>query len=410
MANIELNKPLYKAEDDKEFVPPTPRQPKPSLLARGAALFLDVMLLHLVFGFTVKYLPQVSLSLGWLAPWLGLLIGYVYFALGFSHVTLGRTLGKLILRVQVCDSRGPDLSVGRAFIRAAALLWPLPVLLVLNMLSERSMAADEVTVWGMADVLGTLLLIGWLAGNFAFTALEPFNRSVHDRLAGSIVINAELEAEPVAAYLAEARPYVSRAPRTVSIVALGTGVMLCLAYGAVSLSSINKEIKNMSVETSQRMKGYLIEGYGRPMPWGSDADEASTETIRVDFHYRKRTPIDLAALKSDPRTTAALEWLIADRTGENFAEEFKEFMQAANAKRAREGMTPMEFPRRLAFEVSFVELADLYFARESQVVYSLAKTVDMPTTFTETATTSTAAAATATTATAASETTGTVGE
>ena len=92
MADLQLNKPLYTSDDpEADFKQPIPRPPRANMIGRAAAVFLDVMSLHLVFGMIAKYLPEVPLALELCAGWVGSLIGYAYFAVGFSEITLGGT-------------------------------------------------------------------------------------------------------------------------------------------------------------------------------------------------------------------------------------------------------------------------------------------------------------------------------
>lgn len=388
MADLQLNKPLYKSDDDADFVPPTPRQPRSHVLGRAAALFLDVMLLHLVFGGIVRFVPQVPLSLGFAAPWLGLALGYCYFGLGFSQLTLGRTLGKLITRVQVCDISGPDLTVGRAFFRAALLLWPLPIHLMLTMVAEKAAAADPTSPLTSVEVFGSMLIVGWVLGNAVFAAFDPYKRTLIDRLAHSIVINAELEAEPTAAYLAEAREADARPPLKASIMALGIALTMCMAFATAQAMAVMRELRDLTADERSRARAMVLPGYGKAMPAPPLNENTTTETVAVAFHFRKRTPLDISTLRSDPVTTATLERMISDTFGPEFYEDMGKYLAATNLERGKRGELPMAPPSKLHFELSFAEYADMFFAKESHPVYTLSRDVDIPSTATVASTSS----------------------
>jgi len=382
MAEIKLNKPLYKTDDEADFTPPIPRKPQSHLLGRGAALFLDIMLLHLIFAAVVRFVPEVSLALGWAAPWLGLALGFLYFGFGFSHITLGRTMGKLITRVQVADIAGPDLPLGRAFARAGLLLWPLPVQLVLRMIAENAANQDPTNIYATLEVFGTMLILGWVLGNALFAASDPFKRTVYDRLVNSIVINAELEAEPTAAYLADARQANQQPPLKRSITGLGLALTLTMAFATASAMSAMTELRDLPEDQRERARAMVIPGYGRAMPAQPLSDPATTHTVAVAVHLRKRTPIDMDALKANPETSATLDRIISNIVSEEYIEGLHKYASAVNLERGKRGELPMQAPSKIHFELSYAEYADLFFARESHPVYTLSRVFDIPTTAT----------------------------
>lgn len=381
MSETRLNKPLYKEE--KEEYQPTPRQPKASILGRSAAIFLDIMLLRLVFATLVRFLPDPILALGPVAPWVGLLLGWVYFGIGFSHITLGRTLGKLILRVQVADIAGPDLSVGRALYRAAVLLWPLPVLLALRMIAESYANTDPTSIFTTIEVFGWMLILGWALGNLGFAALDPFGRGVHDRLADSIVINAELEPGPVGEYLAEARVAAQSAPMRRSVTSLGFALAISLAFAAASSMEVMRQLRDLDPAARERAQAMIDEDYGRAWPVPPRDDTPTTGVLPVNFNFRKRGRLDVDAIKADANSTATLDRLISATMGPGFIDELQQYLSSANLDSARrgEGMTSM--PTTMRFDMSYAEYADLFFAAEAHPVYSLTRDVDIPTTVTE---------------------------
>lgn len=384
MADLQLNKPLYKSEDDSNFKQPIPRPPKANILGRAAAVFLDVMLLHLVFGAIVRFVPAIPLALGEFAPWVGLLLGFGYFAVGFSDITLGRTLGKLITRVQVADISGPDLPLDRAALRAALLLWPLPVHLLITRFAEHYVNTNPTSILTTIGIFGTMLIIGWVVGNLAFASFDPHGRTVYDRLASSVVINAELEPEPVAAYLADVREANQRPPLRRSVTALGIALTASLAFATAVSMSIMTQLRDLTPDQRARAESMLLPEYGRALPAPPLNDPGTTATVPVTFHFRSRAPIDVAELKVDSTSTITLEQLIANTTtSPDFIKHMQEYVSSANVERGKRGELPMEVPTNIQFEVSFVEYADMFWAKEAHPVYTLTKVVDMPASVTE---------------------------
>ncbi len=383
MADVQLNKPLYKEEGIDTFVQPIPRPPRASLLGRGAAVFLDIMFLHLVFAGVVRFIPDVPLALGPLAPWVGLLLGFLYFGIGFSHLTLGRTLGKLITRVQVAEIAGPDLPLGRAFLRAGLFLWPLPVQLLLRNIAEHYAGTNPTSIYTSIEVFGTMLIFGWVLGNLGFAAFDPYGRTVYDRAADSVVINAELEAEPVAAYLADVRTASLEPPLRRSITTLGLALTVCMAFAAASSISIMRQLRDLTPVARERVQALVVPQFGRAWPAPPLSEAVTTETIPVSFHFRKRGHVDAEALKADVATTGTFERLIANTTGPDFMEEIQDYINSSNMDRMKRGEAPTSAPERIQFELSFVEYADLFFAKEAHPVYTLSREIDLPTSITE---------------------------
>ena len=204
MAEIQLNKPLYK-ESTPASGPPAARGPRPSPFARFGAFLVDVLVLHGVFLAFIKLAPSVAIRAGSAGMWIGLALGWLYFALGFSRVLGGRTAGKLVLRMRVADIAGPDLPFDRAALRAALLLWPAALYLALVRYGESRFDPSVLSITPMAHIVALGAIVGWLAGNCSHCTAEPFGRAWWDRMAGSAVVNSDSAGEAQAEFLRVAR-------------------------------------------------------------------------------------------------------------------------------------------------------------------------------------------------------------
>src|SRR5689334_21089261 len=124
MSEVQLNKPLYKSGGDGQAPnrPVMPRPARASMMPRMGAILLDILLLHFAYLLLIKLAPGVTVALGKAGPWLGLFVGWIYLSVCGSHITWGKSLGKLVMRLQVSDVNGPDLPLPRAALRAALLL------------------------------------------------------------------------------------------------------------------------------------------------------------------------------------------------------------------------------------------------------------------------------------------------
>lgn len=381
MAEIELNKPLYGSDGkggDSSFTPPKPRPPASSLLSRGAALFVDILLLHLVFRSICQMAPAIPLTLGPVAPWLGLAIGYVYFGLGFSHVTLGRTLGKLIMRVQVCDITGPDLSVGRGFLRAIILFWPFALVQILRTVSEHSITSDPESYLARVEPLGMAMTIGWIVGNWLYATGDPTGRTLYDRKLGTVVINAELEPGPVAQHLAEVRHRDAEPTTVKSTLGFGLAFIICTAFGIAMVLQTAQLLRQAPQGERETMAGVLLDDGHYAHPYFAGAEAKSTETIHLTYQVRSYRPYDREALKNDVATTAAL-----DRVAQHIVPfvQAKVVEQAGTLaqERAENQQAPLDPPTTLSVSLSYTEYADMFFGRFPHEVYRLRHDVTIPT-------------------------------
>jgi hypothetical protein len=249
-----------------------------------------------------------------------------------------------------------------------------------------------------------MLIAGWAIGNLGFAAMDPYKRTVYDRLVQSIVINAELEPAPVAEYLAGARQANERPPQRGSILFLGGALSVCLAFATASGISVMRDLKAFTPEQTASFQARTYPGFGMAVP-AATLEQVSTDTLPLALHFRRRGPIDVAALKSDPRTSETLNRLIAAVSGPDLTEAVQQYVSTANLERGQKGQLPIAAPTRMHFEMSFAEYADLFFAKESHPVLTLSQDFDLPTTATATSETSaTASAANISTTTATAET------
>jgi uncharacterized RDD family membrane protein YckC len=171
-------------------------QPAP-LLRRLGAVGLDYLVVSaylvvlVLIGLAVSGNPGLADAL-FGGPLIGELVGFIVLTLpvtlyfGLSEASpRGATIGKRGLGLRVVTLEGERLSVGRSLVRSATKFLPW----------ELAHAA----VWQFAfagpddQLLPTMLLVAsWsiVGVSVALTLLDPRRRSLHDRVAGSIVIPA----------------------------------------------------------------------------------------------------------------------------------------------------------------------------------------------------------------------------
>lgn len=381
MAEIKLNKPLYEEKSPTSGcgggscpsgTVRKPRAPRPHALARVGAGIIDLLALHFLGLLVIRFASPAVISLGEAAPWVGLAVGWLYFAIGASALTGGRTLGKLILQLRTVDVAGPDLGLGRAMLRSALILWPLAVFLVADRMGERLDRPDELTLAPLYGRFAGALVFGWWLGNVFFAALDAHGRSLWDRLTGAIVITSDCEAEALGAFMRSAREDAAApAGSARSIVALAATLVVCVGFfgwliwrEAQRMAELSPQDREHFVAQKKRL---YVEGFGQPVPLGPTTESAAADdqTSTAHFQYRRRGPVDAEALKKDPAVMSKARDL-ADVT---LAEMRRHLAQEKER-------VPLEFfPAKVRFDVGFASYCDLLFSWDSVEVLTLSHTV-----------------------------------
>jgi hypothetical protein len=187
----------------------------------------------------------------------------------------------------------------------------------------------------------------------------------------------------VGEYLAEARAANVQPPFKKSITTLGLAMTMCMAFATASSMSVMRDLRDMTPEQKSSARAMVLPGYGKAMPAAPLTDENSTKTLAVAFHFRSRSPIDLATLKKDDTASATLERIVTETMGPQFIDDLQKYMSATNLERGKKGELPMAPPDKMHFELSFAEYSDLFFAKESHPVFTVSKDVDIPTSVTQ---------------------------
>lgn len=91
---------------------------------RIGALIIDSLIVG-VFGFILGLIfEEFFISIGTLGLLIGLLICIIYFTIGYSYLTKGKTIGKRAVNIQVVTKGGNFLTLEKSFLRALILSSP----------------------------------------------------------------------------------------------------------------------------------------------------------------------------------------------------------------------------------------------------------------------------------------------
>lgn len=392
MSEIRLNKPLYNESwppsssgSSKEggSQEPAPRPARPPLWMRGASLAIDLLLLHGLALLVLKLAFQPVVGFGVLGPFLGLAVGTLYLAAGYSPLTEGRTVGKLMMRLQTADARaGADLPAGRALLRALLMTWPLGAYAAVSLQVER-MADPEKLAPGpiLLQMAGFAVAGAWYIGNLFHAWFDPYGRSLVDRLSGSVTVSMEAPAEDLQNYLRAVRtepdPPGSGRARTAllaaSLTVLGLDLMLSW-YWTNQFRQLPAKERDLALE---QRRAFAVTGFPLPveMPLEKDpaADRQTTGPQGVQFQYRRRAPLTADQVKANPSALTAL-----DRITSAVTRSIRESVPAEAARQAAASEQGRKMPAGEAkIQVSFAQYGDLFFASQAANVYSEARLLDL---------------------------------
>ncbi|MFI8145483.1 RDD family protein [Acinetobacter sp. ABJ_C5_2] len=148
---------------------------------RSFAFIIDVVLVSLFCGLIVSIFSSFLHQHSVISTLLGYLCVVLYFGLLNSHLNLGKTFAKQLLKIKVLDLEGNDLSVSLSISRAAILFAPL-CLISLSDYIENFMLS-----WGIKLLFICLQIL--IIYFYLFNGRN--RRSIHDFISNSIVINVQ---------------------------------------------------------------------------------------------------------------------------------------------------------------------------------------------------------------------------
>ncbi|MGI8905777.1 MAG: RDD family protein [Candidatus Sumerlaeaceae bacterium] len=392
MADLQLNKPLYKSTGSGAAAERTilPRAPRASIMARTGAVLLDIIFLHFAYLLLIKLAPGATVRLGSAGEWFGLAGAWLYFSFCGSHLTWGRTLGKLVMRVQVSDVTGPELPLGRAALRAALLLCGCVFPIAMTQYATRLQAETDLNpLPTYLRQLGWALNWGWLFGNLVFSAYEPFGRSLIDRIVGSAVNATDAEPATLQEYFADVRGSAGLpAPHKSWFAfasALGVLLTIVTTLYIVGVDAVKKVGDDKRAEAKRYREALSQKDFSQPIAGGqlensAESDRKTTEPQLMSalLTYEHIGPIDVEELKRDPRITGSLDRIVAFQQSEpSFRGWFADLFNRMNKQRFEKGEATTTVPKQMRLEVSFAEKADLFFASEAMPKYSISKVMDL---------------------------------
>lgn len=168
---------------------PVPERPAFSgFLPRLGAFLIDCVLLYFLFkGLESAARPALLRLNPWL-PWLGNLIVFLYFWMGYGPLTKGQTLGKALLGITVMRRDGAPISWAAAARRALLQHGVFLIFVGLDRPSyEFIFPARASYAAGIATSMIMVAALVYLASLTLTVAFHPWKRGWHDLWAGSFV-------------------------------------------------------------------------------------------------------------------------------------------------------------------------------------------------------------------------------
>ncbi len=184
--------PMNESEELNELVEPvsevTPVPVRPPFWRRIFALLIDSLLLGIFGNLLGLAFFDSFVQLGNWGRLIGFVVAVPYFGLLNSALLGGQTLGKRIMRIKVVSLDGSPLPIAKSLLRAVVLYAPFFV---------NQLPVTQVGEVNPLMVVISLVLLAGLAIIYLFIFNRPSRRSLHDLVAGSVVIRAIPDAAPV---------------------------------------------------------------------------------------------------------------------------------------------------------------------------------------------------------------------
>lgn len=393
MPQLQLNKPLYKdtapagASSGKGVAltpaQQLPRPAKPAMWMRLAALAIDLLLLHGVMLVTLKLMFAPIVGLGMFGPFVGLGVAILYFTIGSSLLTQGRTMGRLVMRLQVADARrGTDLPVPRAFARSLMLGWALVAFAVVSLQVERM--ADPLKLDPQLIILqmaGFAVAAAWYLGNFFHAWFDPYGRSLIDHKVGSVTFSSDAAPEDVQAFLRTVRekpfPEETRRAKNGFTAAVLTVLSLAIGLSWFSHHQFTQLPEEIRAEALEQRRNLAVTGFQLPIERRLDAadaataragsDDGTTAPQGIQIQYWKRGAFTAEDVKANPSAGLAL-----DKVTSTVARDIVKNMNSLPPEQlAKLG------PEKAKIQVAFAQYGDLFFATQATNVYSESQLLDL---------------------------------
>lgn len=261
---------------------PAPAMAYAGLWRRLAAFAIDVMLLG-ALGVLLGWLAFDALAA--LGPW-GRLVGFAlalpYFGLMNSRLGGGRTLGKRLLGLRTLGLDGQALSPARGLLRALVVTLPW---FLNNAVSDPELLRRLPLVL----LLSLLVFGGGLSLAYLLLFNRPSRRSLHDALAGSVVLQAQGSArpDPVAAAV------WSRPHRGVVVVLLLSSLALPAWFAS---RSDEGEWATLSALQASAVRVPGVRQAGVSQGWTAAMGQPSTRSTHLALLVWSTTPVTDDAL------------------------------------------------------------------------------------------------------------------
>lgn len=172
-----------------------PALPVPGFWGRAGAFLVDGAVLILVFYMAAHYAYDKLYTSRQLWQFVAAAIVFVYFWVGSSSLTQGRTVGKAVFGYRTVAREGGAPPAGRAAARSALIqTMVLAYVLFRNMLHITDPTFDVLVVLMILHCL----VLAFAASNAVFCMLHPKKTSLHDLWTQTAVVRSESEADGLA--------------------------------------------------------------------------------------------------------------------------------------------------------------------------------------------------------------------
>lgn len=152
---------------------------------RVFAHIVDTLLLSTVTLLLGRLLFDSMVAIGYFGLLIGFIFSALYFTIGYSHILDGQTPGKMLLDIKVTDRKGQSLTLGNAFIRF--------LVIDFSFYTSSSLLAWATFNDTLVFALGLICNLVLLTSIYLLIFNRPSRRTLHDYLAGSMVVRMDIE-------------------------------------------------------------------------------------------------------------------------------------------------------------------------------------------------------------------------
>ena len=289
-----------------------PKLPVAGLMIRLGALMIDIIVVLLaIWSMSRAFLPAVLASQD-AYPYITSGFFFLYFFLLNGPLGGGRTVGKMLFRLQVTDYDGNPISYRQSIIRTAVLF---PTIVTVPLASTILGDRESMFEFYLYQLIGSFPLIAVFLTTLIIIPFNPFKQGMHDFLGKTLVRPVAKPSEYVSfetmtEEVGYSWPKFYRQPQISGAV---TFAMILTVLGILLYpGGQNDEIRSFDEKRFEikKFQGYADTGISIDYPFPMKREEYLSQTYFGPFRDESRQEEIKAFLPSDSPTSGTISLVI----------------------------------------------------------------------------------------------------